>query len=68
MKKSVPIFFFGFLTLLGLGFVVIPAPLKPVYVAWQKVAYVLGRVVTIFVLILVYYLIITPVALIKRSS
>jgi hypothetical protein len=66
MKKLIPTCFFGFLAVLGLGFILIPAQLKPVYAAWLKVAHFLGRIVTTLILALAYYLVITPSALIKR--
>jgi hypothetical protein len=66
MKKLIPTCLFGFLAVLGLGFILIPAQLKPVYTAWLKVAHFLGRIVTTLILALAYYLVITPSALIKR--
>jgi hypothetical protein len=65
-KKPVPTYLFGSLSLLGLGFILIPARLKPVYNAWLKVAHVIGRIITTLILALAYYLVITPSALIKR--
>ena len=65
-KKPVPTYLFGFLAILGLGFSLIPGPLKPVYTAWLKVAHFLGRIVTTLILTLAYYLVVTPTALIKR--
>jgi hypothetical protein len=66
MKKPVPTFLFGFLSFLGLCFVVIPSPLRPVYTGWLKIAHLVGRVITIVFLSLAYYLVITPSAQIKR--
>ena len=65
MKKPLPIYLFGFLSILGFGFILIPTQLRPVYVAWLKIAHFIGRMVTIFILALAYYLVITPSALIK---
>lgn len=65
-NKSIPIYLFGFLSILGLGFIVIPSPLRPVYTAWLKVAHLIGKIVTALVLTFAYYLVITPSALIKR--
>jgi hypothetical protein len=64
-QKFLPVYLFGFLSTLGLGFILIPFYLKPVYVAWLKIAHFLGKIFTTLVLILVYYLVITPSALIK---
>ena len=65
-NKPLPIYIFGFLSILGLGFMLIPSPLKPIYTAWLKIANFLGRIVTALVLTLAYYMVITPSALIKR--
>jgi hypothetical protein len=65
-EKPVPTYLFGSLSILGLGFILAPGPLKPVYNAWLKIAHVIGRIITTLVLALAYYLVITPSALIKR--
>jgi len=65
-KKPFSTYFFGFLSILGAGFVLIPAQLKPVYVTWLKIAHLLGRIITILILTLYYYLVITPFGVIKR--
>ena len=65
-QKPFAIYLFGGLSLLGMGFMLLPAPLKPVHDAWLKVAYLIGKTVTIVILTLAYYLVITPSALIKR--
>ncbi len=64
--KPIPTYLFGSLSILGLGFILIPARLRPVYNAWMKIAHVIGRIITTLVLALAYYLVITPSALIKR--
>ena len=58
--------FFGFLSLTGMGFILLPVHFRPVYQAWLKVAHFFNRVITLLVLTLAYYLVITPFALIKR--
>ena len=65
-KKFVPTLLFGTLALVGLSFLTIPLPLRPFYKAWLNVAHFLGKVITIIVLTLAYYLVITPSGLIKR--
>ena len=65
-EKPFPTYFFGFLSICGLGFILAPTPLRPVYEAWLKIAYFLSRVVTFLTLTLVYYLVITPAGLIRR--
>ncbi len=66
MKKPIPTYLFGFLAVLGLGFVLIPLPLKPIYTTWLKIAHLIGQVVTTLILTLAYYMVITPVALAHR--
>lgn len=58
---------FGVLSLLGFGFILIPFQLRPVFIAWLKIAHFIGRVITTLILALAYYLVITPIALIKRT-
>jgi len=65
-EKPLPFYLFGLLSTLGLGFILIPKPLRPVYVGWLKTAHFMGRVVTTLILVLAYYLVITPSALLKR--
>lgn len=64
--KPVPIYLFGFLCLLGAGIMCLPGPLDPVYRAWLKAAYFVSRVVTAALLILAYFLVITPSAMLKK--
>jgi len=66
MKKPIPTYLFGFLSFLGFCFVLIPSPLRPVYVGWLRIAHFVGRIVTTLILSLAYCLVITPSALIKR--
>ena len=65
-NKPVPIYLFGFLSLIGLGFILLPIQLKPVYDLWLKSAHLIGKAVTVVMLTLAYYFVITPTALIKR--
>lgn len=58
--------FFGALSLLGFGFLIIPFELIPVYSAWIKIAHLIGRVITTTILAIAYYTVITPFAVIKR--
>jgi hypothetical protein len=66
-EKPLPTYIFGALSALGMGFILIPIQLSPVFAAWLKMAHFIGRVITILILTLAYYLVITPTALIKRS-
>jgi hypothetical protein len=65
-NKPVPVYLFGSLSLIGLGFILLPAHLKPVYSGWLKIAHLVGRAITVVMLTLAYYFVITPSALIKR--
>lgn len=64
--KTIPTYLFGVLALLGLAFVAIPGPMRPVHAGWLRAAHAIGRGITIIVLTLAYYLVITPSALLKR--
>lgn len=65
-RKPIPTYLFGLLFILGLGFIFIPAQLRPIYTAWLRIAHFLGKIVNTFVLAVAYYMVITPPALIKR--
>jgi hypothetical protein len=65
-EKVIITCFFGTLSLLGIGFVIAPAPLRPLYEGWLRIAHFIGRLITTLILALSYYLVITPSALLKR--
>jgi hypothetical protein len=65
-QKPLPTYLFGLLSMLGLGFIVLPRQLEGVYDAWLKIAHGIGRTITFLALVLAYYLVITPAALLKR--
>ena len=64
--KTVPIYLFGALSVIGLGFMAIPRTLKPVYVTWLKVAYLIGRIITVILLTFAYYFVLVPLAILRR--
>ncbi|OQY11773.1 MAG: hypothetical protein B6I30_06105 [Desulfobacteraceae bacterium 4572_187] len=66
LKKPFSPYFFGFLTLLGAGFVMIPVGMKPVYSIWLRIGHLIGRVITTIMLTLCFYLVMTPAGLLKR--
>ena len=66
MEKSLPTYLFGFLSIIGFGFILIPSKLKPAYTTWLKIAHFLNRIITIVILTLIYFTVITPMAIIKR--
>ncbi len=59
-------YFFGLLSFLGLGFLLLPGPSAPIYKVWLKVAHFVGIIFTIVILTLSYYLVMTPAAWLKR--
>ena len=66
--KTVPTYLFGTLALLGIGFVLMPGPMRPVHDTWLKIAHGIGRLVTAVMLALCYYVVMTPSAWIKRLA
>lgn len=58
--------FFCLLCVTGIGFILIPSRLKPIHRIWIKAAHFIGRINTVVVLVLIYYVVITPTALLKR--
>jgi hypothetical protein len=65
-EKAIITYFFCALSLLGMGLILFPVPLSPLYKGWLKIAHLIGKTVTTLILTLAYYLVITPSALIKR--
>jgi hypothetical protein len=65
-EKLLLFYLFGLLSAMGIGFIIIPNPLRPVYVGWMMIAHLIGKVITALILTLAYYLVITPSAFIKR--
>ena len=68
-REKLPALRFGFLaagTLLVLVGALYPRALGPLYRAWMALAEALSRVVTTIVLGIVYYLVVTPIGLVKR--
>ncbi|MDY7029993.1 MAG: hypothetical protein SVR04_17015 [Spirochaetota bacterium] len=64
--KAIPVYLFGSLSIIGLGFMVMPGPLRLVYEGWLKVTHFIGKIITFIVLTLAYYLMMTPSAALKR--
>lgn len=57
---------FGSFSLAGLGLLIFPSPFSPIYYIWLKIAHFIGRIITGLILMLAYYLVITPSAVLKR--
>ena len=66
LGRPLPMYLFGALCVIGLGFLLLPSPMRPVYHGWLKIAHFLGRTITTVMLTLIYYLVITPSALLLR--
>ena len=64
-EKLLPSYIFGCISLIGLSFLLFPKPLSPVYDRWLKISHFIGRVITVIILTLAFYLVITPAALMK---
>ena len=58
--------FFGVLSLLGIGLFMLPDRLKPIYDKWMQIAHFINKAITAIMLTMVYYLVITPFALMKK--
>jgi len=65
-EKAVISGFLGALFFLGIAFVLFPTALKPVYETWVRITHYIGSIVTAIILMLAYFLVISPTALIKR--
>jgi len=65
-QRPVPACFFGFLWILGLCCLLFPSLARPVYTGWLKCSQFTGRIVTLLVLTLAYFLVMTPSAWLKR--
>ena len=65
-QRPVPAFLFGLLGSLGICFLLFPYRARHVHAGWLKCAHILGRIVTVLMLTLAYFLVITPSAWLKR--
>ena len=64
--KEIAVYLFGLLSLLGFCFLSLPEFFRPAYYKWLSIANVIGRIITLTILALAYYLVITPSAILKR--
>ncbi len=64
--KTLAAYFFGLLAVLSAAFILMPVRMQPVYAGWLKVAHFIGSRITILILTTLFYLVITPAALLKR--
>lgn len=56
----------GCFSFTGFCFLVAPAQMKPIYKGWLKLAHYVGLMMTFTILTVVYYIAVTPTALLKR--
>lgn len=64
-EKLILPYIFGCISLIGLSFLLFPKPVSPVYDRWLKISHFIGRAITVIILTLAFYLVITPSALMK---
>jgi hypothetical protein len=65
-KYRVAGWFFGCGFVLSVGCYLIPPVGKLIYLVWMAVTYVLGRIVSPIVTAIIFYLLVTPIALVNR--
>lgn len=65
-EKEILTYFFGILAFLGFALLILPKPLAPLHSAWLKVANFIGKTITITLMSIAYYFVITPSALLKK--
>jgi polyferredoxin len=62
--------FYPYLLAVGVGLIVpglvFPAVLRPVYIAWMAMAFMVGLVVSTFLLTLFFYIVVTPIGIAAR--
>lgn len=66
LSKPAAAVFFGCLAMTGAGLIAMPSRLMGVYKTWLKIAHTIGTVITMVVLTLGFYLVISPSAILKR--
>ncbi len=67
-NKEVLTWFFGTIAFLGFALLLLPGPLAPLHSGWLKVGHFIGKTITVILMSIAYYLVITPAALIKRRA
>lgn len=65
-QKPVYIWLYGISSLFLVLGVVVPGALRQVYIIWMKLAFVLGWINTRLLLILMFYLVFTPIGLVMK--
>ena len=65
-EKFLVTYIFGLLSITGLGFILFPGQLRPVFRLWLKLTHRIAIIITTIILTIAYYGIITPAAFLKR--
>lgn len=65
-KQYIVPFFIATSTILILLTLAAPVLLKPVYIVWMRMGFVLGWVNTRLLLLIIFYLVVTPIGLLMR--
>ena len=65
-NKTITIYLFGSISALGIGFLLAPLKLSPLYNAWQGLALRISQIITSIILICIFYFVISPAGIIKR--
>lgn len=66
LKEPIPSFLFGALALIGFCFITVPSWSRPLYDLQMFIAQFMGKIVTVLILTITFYIVLTPTALIKR--
>jgi hypothetical protein len=64
--KIIAVCVFGSLAILGCCFSLFPQRFSPIYFVWLKIAGIIGKIITYLILAIIYYMVMTPSAQLKR--
>ncbi len=64
--KTIPLFIFGAFCCFGIAFALAPEAMMPVYKGWIKIARGIGQCINTAILVLAFYVVITPIGLCIR--
>lgn len=66
--RNVPLTLGGIGVLLGAAYYAVPALRRPMYMGWMYLVFPIGFVVSLVLLALVYFVVLTPIALMLRLA
>jgi hypothetical protein len=61
-----PVYLFGLFAVFGFFFGLLAVQLKPIYRTWLKLVHFIGKIIASVILILTYYAVLTPSAILMR--